>query len=88
MVTQTTLPAYSATVTKPITPVQTVETQVQISAPTFTHGPPPTYKTVQTSEPTPEKTPESTPVPEPTKAPLGILSIIGAGFVLMVLIKP
>ncbi|MBP7034597.1 MAG: hypothetical protein BWY45_00989 [Euryarchaeota archaeon ADurb.Bin294] len=88
MVTQTTLPAYSAPVTKPITPVQTVETQVQIPAPTFTHVPPPTYTTVQTIEPTPEKTPESTPVPEPTKAPLGILSIIGAGFVLMVLIRP
>jgi len=88
MVTQTTLPAYSAPVTKPITPVKTLETQVQIPAPTFTHVPPPTYTTVQTIEPTPEKTPESTPVPEPTKAPLGILSIIGAGFVLMVLIKP
>ena len=88
IVTQTTVPAYSAPVTKPPTPVQTMQTLMQTPVPTSTPVPTPTYTLVQTMEPTPVKTPESTPVPEPTKAPLGILSIIGAGFVLMVLIRP
>ena len=85
IVTQTTVPAYSAPVTKPPTPVQTMQTLMQTPVPTSTPVPTPTYTLVQTMEPTPVKTPESTPVPEPTKAPLGILSIIGAGLVLMVL---
>ncbi|MCA1915538.1 DUF3821 domain-containing protein [Methanospirillum hungatei] len=88
IVTQTTGPAYSTPVTKPATPVQTLETQIQTPAPAFTPVPTPTSTTEHTIEPTPVKTPESTPVPEPTKAPLGILSIIGAGFVLMVLRRP
>ena len=84
IVTQTTVPAYSAPVTKPPTPVQTMQTLMQTPVPTSTPVPTPTYTLVQTMEPTPVKTPESTPVPEPTKSPLGILSIIGAGLVLMV----
>jgi len=83
--TKTDVPAYTAPVTKPPTSVQTVQTLVQTPAPTFTPAPTLTYTAVQTIEPTPVKTPESTPVPEPTKASLGILSIIGAGMVLMVL---
>ena len=85
IVTQTTVPAYSAPVTKPPTPVQTMQTLMQTPVPTSTPVPTPTYTLVQTMEPTPVKTPESTPVPEPTKSPLSIISIIGAGLVLMVL---
>lgn len=85
IITQTTVPAYSAPVTKPPTPVQTMQTLMQTPVPTSTPVPTPTYTLVQTMEPTPVKTPESTPVPEPTKSPLSIISIIGAGLVLMVL---
>lgn len=85
IVTQTTVPAYSAPVTKPPTPVQTMQTLMQTPVPTSTPVPTPTYTLVQTMEPTPVKTPESTPVPEPTKSPLSIISIIGAGMVLVVL---
>ncbi|HOL41373.1 MAG TPA: DUF3821 domain-containing protein [Methanospirillum sp.] len=83
----TTVTAYTAPVTKPPTPIQPLQTLMQIPAPTFTPVPTPTYTMVQTMEPTPVKTPESTPAPEPTKSPLSVLSIIGAGLVLMVLRK-
>jgi len=85
VVTKTNRPPDTLPVTKLPTPVQTLQTQVQTPAPTLTPVPTPTYTAVQTIEPTPVKTPESTPLPEPTKAPLSVISIIGAGMVLMII---